>query len=33
MKLQDRLAEKENELNDVTTNMNSQIQQEKDKVK
>jgi len=30
--LQDRLAEKENELNDVTTNMNSQIQQEKDKL-
>jgi len=29
--LQDRLAEKENELTDVTNNMNSQIQQEKDK--
>ena len=33
LKLQDRLAEKENELTDVTNNMNSQIQQEKDKVK
>jgi len=30
--LQDRLAEKENELTDVTNNMNSQIQQEKDKL-